>query len=233
MDGLSLRFVDPDLERDYQRVAAAEGRNGLRATLGASVVIWLLAALVLPVATELSAVVAIWVPLAMAALSALTLLASRWAVTLDRQHLLISLLTGANGLVIMALALAAGLMRGYAVGAIMLLFTFGFLARTRFVFASLRTAVIVAGFVVIVATYPDPSDLILDGFILIGGAVGSLLAGRSRAVAVVSGAALMAGSACTRFGIFEAGQQSARDPKYTVVPQRERVDRGEAVRHHP
>ena len=45
------------------------------------------------------------------------------------------------------------------------------------------------------------------------------------------GAALMAGSACTRFGIFEAGQASARDPKYTVVPQRERVDRGEAVRH--
>ncbi len=67
----------------------------------------------------------------------------------------------------------------------------------------------------------------------IGGAVGSLLAGRSRAVAVVSGAALMAGSACTRFGIFEAGQESARDPRYTVVPQRERVDRGEAVRHHP
>jgi len=66
----------------------------------------------------------------------------------------------------------------------------------------------------------------------IGGAVGSLLAGRSRAVAAVSGAALMAGSACTRFGIFEAGQESARDPRYTVVPQRERVDRGEAVRHH-
>ena len=65
----------------------------------------------------------------------------------------------------------------------------------------------------------------------IGGAVGSLLAGRSRAVAVASGAALMAGSACTRFAIFEAGQESARDPKYTVVPQRERVERGEAVRH--
>jgi hypothetical protein len=34
----------------------------------------------------------------------------------------------------------------------------------------------------------------------------------------------MAGSAFTRFGIFEAGQQSARDPKYTVVPQRDRLD---------
>ena len=41
----------------------------------------------------------------------------------------------------------------------------------------------------------------------------------------------MAGSACTRFGVFEAGQASARDPKYTVVPQRERVERGEQVRY--
>jgi len=63
------------------------------------------------------------------------------------------------------------------------------------------------------------------------GAAGTLLAGRSRAVAVVSGAALLAGSACTRFGVFEAGQASARDPKYTVVPQRERLQRGEPVRY--
>lgn len=57
----------------------------------------------------------------------------------------------------------------------------------------------------------------------VGGAAGTLLAGRSRTVAVLSGAALMAGSACTRFGVFEAGQASARDPRYTVVPQRERM----------
>ena len=38
-------------------------------------------------------------------------------------------------------------------------------------------------------------------------------------------------SFCTRFGVFEAGQQSARDPKYTVVPQRERLDRGEPIRY--
>ena len=59
----------------------------------------------------------------------------------------------------------------------------------------------------------------------VGGAAGTLLAGRSRAVAVVSGAALMAGSACTRFAVFEAGQASARDPRYTVVPQRERLEK--------
>lgn len=64
------------------------------------------------------------------------------------------------------------------------------------------------------------------------GALGSLLAGRSRAAAAAAGAALMAGSVCTRFGIFEAGQQSARDPKYTVVPQRERLEREEAIRYH-
>ncbi len=58
------------------------------------------------------------------------------------------------------------------------------------------------------------------------GAFGAaVLAPRSRLAAIVSGAALMAGSACTRFGIFHAGQASARDPKYTVVPQRQRLER--------
>ncbi|SDU81407.1 Formate-dependent nitrite reductase, membrane component NrfD [Microlunatus sagamiharensis] len=57
------------------------------------------------------------------------------------------------------------------------------------------------------------------------GAAGALLLGRrSRAGAVVSGLALVAGSVCTRFGVFEAGQESARDPRYTVIPQRERLD---------
>jgi hypothetical protein len=64
------------------------------------------------------------------------------------------------------------------------------------------------------------------------GAAGALISGRSRALGALSGAALLAGSACTRFGVFEAGQESARDPKYTVVPQRERLDRGEPVRYH-
>jgi formate-dependent nitrite reductase membrane component NrfD len=67
----------------------------------------------------------------------------------------------------------------------------------------------------------------------LGGAVGTVVGGRHRFVASVSGAALMAGSVCTRFGVFEAGQASARDPKYTVVPQRERLQQGRAVRHSP
>ena len=46
---------------------------------------------------------------------------------------------------------------------------------------------------------------------------------RSRALSVLAGATMMTASAVTRFGVFEAGLASARDPKYTVEPQRERV----------
>ncbi|NPD04560.1 polysulfide reductase NrfD [Nocardioides sp. zg-1308] len=66
----------------------------------------------------------------------------------------------------------------------------------------------------------------------VAGAVGAVAGRRSRALSAVSGAALMAGSLCTRMGVFEAGIASARDPRYTVVPQRERLERGEPVRHH-
>ena len=55
-----------------------------------------------------------------------------------------------------------------------------------------------------------------------GGLAGALLGRRSRALSALSGAALLAASALTRFGIFEAGMASARDPKYTIVPQRQR-----------
>jgi hypothetical protein len=61
------------------------------------------------------------------------------------------------------------------------------------------------------------------------GALGTLLSRRSRVASGLAGAALVAGSACTRFGIFEAGQASARDPKYTVVPQRRRIEAGESA----
>lgn len=65
----------------------------------------------------------------------------------------------------------------------------------------------------------------------VAGAIGAVAGRRNRVVSAVSGAALMLGSLCTRFGIFEAGIESAKDPKYTVVPQRERKDRGEPVRY--
>jgi formate-dependent nitrite reductase membrane component NrfD len=59
-------------------------------------------------------------------------------------------------------------------------------------------------------------------------AAGAVLAGtvarHNRAASGAAGLALLAGSWCARFGIFHAGQQSAQDPRYTVVPQRQRLD---------
>jgi hypothetical protein len=45
----------------------------------------------------------------------------------------------------------------------------------------------------------------------------------ARALDRLSGVLANAGALCTRFGIFTAGQVSAADPKYTVVPQRQRL----------
>jgi formate-dependent nitrite reductase membrane component NrfD len=47
----------------------------------------------------------------------------------------------------------------------------------------------------------------------------ALLGRRSRVAALGAGAALVASSAFTRFGIFAAGMKSAEDPRYTVEPQ--------------
>jgi len=57
----------------------------------------------------------------------------------------------------------------------------------------------------------------------VAGALAAAAGYRSRALSAAGGAALLLGSVCTRFGVFHAGQQSAKDPKYTVVPQRERL----------
>ena len=55
------------------------------------------------------------------------------------------------------------------------------------------------------------------------GGLGALLSGRSRIAAAASGLALMAGSVCTRFAVYEAGVASAEDPIYIVRPQRRRA----------
>lgn len=57
----------------------------------------------------------------------------------------------------------------------------------------------------------------------IAGGIGTVLLGRTRIGAVASGLALAAGSALTRFGIVEAGLESAKDPKYTVTVQKRRL----------
>ncbi|MFC0032147.1 NrfD/PsrC family molybdoenzyme membrane anchor subunit [Micromonospora chaiyaphumensis] len=64
------------------------------------------------------------------------------------------------------------------------------------------------------------------------GVAGALAGRRSRMLSALSGGALLAASVCTRFGIFHGGVASARDPKYTVVPQRERAQRRAGQQPH-
>jgi Polysulphide reductase, NrfD len=63
-----------------------------------------------------------------------------------------------------------------------------------------------------------------------GAAGAAILGGRSRTAAALGGAALLTASVCTRFGVFDAGIRSADDPKYTVVPQRRRLESGARTR---
>ena len=46
---------------------------------------------------------------------------------------------------------------------------------------------------------------------------------RQRSAAVAGGALVLAGVLCERWSIYKAGFPSSRDPKYTVMPQRERL----------
>jgi hypothetical protein len=57
----------------------------------------------------------------------------------------------------------------------------------------------------------------------VASAVTLMAGGRSRVLSALAGATYLAASVTTRFGVFEAGLASARDPKYVVVPQRERL----------
>ena len=56
------------------------------------------------------------------------------------------------------------------------------------------------------------------------GVAGTLLGRRHRVIAALSGMALLGASAATRWAVVHAGLASAADPKYTVVPQRQRRD---------
>jgi formate-dependent nitrite reductase membrane component NrfD len=55
------------------------------------------------------------------------------------------------------------------------------------------------------------------------GLTAAALAARNRVVAAAAGMALVTASALTRFGVFYAGRASARDPWYTIGPQRDRM----------
>jgi hypothetical protein len=61
-----------------------------------------------------------------------------------------------------------------------------------------------------------------------GIALAALAGRRNRLGAAMAGVAMLTGAAFTRFAIFEAGLTSAENPRYTIVPQRQRILRRQA-----
>jgi hypothetical protein len=67
----------------------------------------------------------------------------------------------------------------------------------------------------------------------VGAAITGLAGRRRRSTAVAGGVLILAGAALERWSVFKAGFQSARDPKYTVRTQRERLRAGGTGRRSP
>lgn len=173
---LTLRFVDDRLEEQFQTEEGAKGKPGFKITALAATILWAIAAVVIPMATDITSPAAWGSAGAMSAASLVCYWFGRRADTLDRQHFAIAWLTVGNGLVIIVLGVVSGAFQGYAVSAIMLLYAFGFVTGTRFIFALMRTVLIAIGFAVAVVTYATETSLALDVFLFVAASIGSVLA---------------------------------------------------------
>jgi hypothetical protein len=80
----------------------------------------------------------------------------------------------------------------------------------------------------------DASTLARAAKTLIAAGGGLLALSGRRKPAFAASTLLLGGSICSRLAVFKAGFESARNPKYTIVPQRERAQReGTSVTTHP
>jgi class 3 adenylate cyclase len=175
LDPFTLRFEDSALEASFQKDEGQLRLSGYRIITGATALLWALAAVLIPIGTDIPTGVSWRVGGVMALVGLASLAVSPWARTMNRQHALAALLTSANGLVILILAEAGDVVSGFAVSGIMLLYMFGFVSRTRFVYALARTVVIAIGFGLVWATFERPGGLVMDAFFLVAASVGSLV----------------------------------------------------------
>jgi hypothetical protein len=74
---------------------------------------------------------------------------------------------------------------------------------------------------------PSQFSHVAEGTIIAGAALMLRRGARSRAAAMLGGALMCTGALSARWSVFKAGFVSAADPKFTIGPQRERIERGE------
>ena len=172
---LTLRFRDNDLEADFQDEEGAAGIAGYRIITGATAILWAIAAFIFPLETDITFRLAVTAGISMAVVGSIAFALSSRLATMNHQHAVASALTSANGLVLLLLATSGDAVEGYAVAAILLLFLFGFVSRTRFVFAVFRTLVIAIGLGIVVFADDRSGALLLDSFIFVAASIASLV----------------------------------------------------------
>ena len=154
LDPRTLRFRDPDLERDYERETIDQVRRESLAVIPVSVVLWLVAGLLLPAFTPIAANVSTPVVAFMAVALLLSTVPTRRVRTLgDISRLIIpfNILTAAA---ILYLAVKGGQFERYAAPAILLQSIFIVIGARRFVIA----AIVLTSQSVLLATFA-----LLDG----------------------------------------------------------------------
>jgi adenylate cyclase len=163
---ITLQFLDPRLERDFQAEMAAV--NGPQARVGAVIAagLWFIGALLIPVAIEIDRGLVALICGGMVVANLAGVVASRWAPTLDRQQAIGLTLNGLAGLAVLALIEGSGMSDRYAAPALLLIAIFAFVViRLRFVFALVAAGTYLAGFVVVLVTRPTGGSA-LDVFLV-------------------------------------------------------------------
>jgi adenylate cyclase len=154
---LTLRFLDPALEHEFQAELAASNGPQLRVGLLVGIGLWVAGAVLLPVLLGVDVALAIVVCLLMAALNVAGFFALRWATTLSRQQAIGLGLNVASALAVLLLAVSLGVSEPLAAPALLLIATFAFVVlRLRFVFALVAAGTYLVAFTAIVTVQPSP-----------------------------------------------------------------------------
>jgi adenylate cyclase len=158
---LSLGFVDPALERDYQADAAESNGPQLRMGALAGLALWLSGMVLIPTALIVDTAVVVLICLGMAALNVAGYIATGWARTLDRQQLIGLTLNGSAGLAVLLLSEIVGVRDSLAAPAILLVAIFAFVVlRLRFILAFVAAGIYLVGFALVVTAHPTPAALL-------------------------------------------------------------------------
>src|SRR4051794_34941067 len=152
--------------------------NGAQARVGAAVaiVLWLIAAVIVPAVVSIDDRLVVAICVGMAIVNLVGVIASRWATSLDRQQLIGLALNGLAGLAVLVLIEVSGTTDRYAAPALLLIAIFAFVViRLRFVFALVAAGTYLIGYVVILTTGPTRGTA-LDVFLVAAAILAGLAA---------------------------------------------------------